>query len=176
MVMNELRTFDPFAQEPFGDSFGRLLRPWKFEAPDSAPAIKIDVSESDTGYTVKAEIPGVHKDKIMKLPLQVRFHGMEPSAAFEAAAQDKAGKLDQFCQDIMACRVDIEQMHKHQNQGRPFGVRVHVTLPGHELTVDRVQHEDAYVALRDAFDGMRRRIEDQVRVMRGDVKQHSAPR
>jgi hypothetical protein len=55
-------------------------------------------------------------------------------------------------------------------------VRVHVTLPGHELTVDRVQHEDAYVALRDAFDGMRRRIEDQVRVTRGDVKQHSAPR
>jgi len=118
----------------------------------------------------------VPKDEIMKLPLQVRFHGMEPSAAFEAAAQDKAGKLDQFCQDIMACRVDIEQMQKHQNQGRPFGVRVHVTLPGHELTVDRVQHEDAYVALRDAFDGMRRRIEDQVQVTRGDVKQHSAPR
>jgi len=62
--MKELRTFDPFALEPFGESFGRLLRPWKFEAPDSAPAIKIDVSETDASYTVKAEIPGVHKDDI----------------------------------------------------------------------------------------------------------------
>lgn len=62
--MNELRTFDPFALEPFGESFSRLLRPWKFEAPDTAPAIKIDVSESDASYTVKAEIPGVHKDDI----------------------------------------------------------------------------------------------------------------
>ncbi len=62
--MNELRTFDPFAMEPFGESVSRLMRPWKFEAPDTAPTIKIDVSETDASYTVKAEIPGVHKDDI----------------------------------------------------------------------------------------------------------------
>jgi HSP20 family protein len=64
MTMNELRTFDPFAMEPFGESVSRLMRPWKFEAPDTAPTIKIDVSETDASYTVKAEIPGVHKDDI----------------------------------------------------------------------------------------------------------------
>ncbi len=42
--------------------------------------------------------------------------------------------------------------HKHKHQGRPYAVRVDVTLPGQELCVDRVQDEDVYVALRDAFE------------------------
>jgi ribosome-associated translation inhibitor RaiA len=41
-----------------------------------------------------------------------------------------------------------------------------VTLPSHELTVNQQPNEDAYVALRDAFDAMRRQVEDRVRRMR----------
>ena len=108
----------------------------------------------------------------MKQPLQVRFLGMEPSDAVESAARKKAAKLDRFCADIMSCRVSIEQAHKHQHQGRPFAVRVDVTLPGHELNVDRVQDEDVYVALRDAFDDMKRQLEDAVRRSRGQEKLH----
>jgi ribosome-associated translation inhibitor RaiA len=106
----------------------------------------------------------------MKQPLELRFLGMEPSAAVEAAARDKADKLDQFCGELMACRVTVEAMHKHKRHGRPFAVRVNVTLPGHELSVDRVQDEDVYVALRDAFDDMRRQVEDAARRMRGQEK------
>jgi cold shock CspA family protein len=50
-----------------------------------------------------------------------------------------------------------------------------VTLPGHELTVNRVEHEDVYVALREAFDDMRRQVEDTVRLLRGQEKQHPVP-
>jgi len=99
----------------------------------------------------------------MKLPLQIRFLGMEPSQAVETAARSKADKLDRFCPDIMSCRVTIEQTHKHQQQGRPFAVRIDVTVPDREFSVDRVQDEDVYVALRDAFDDMKRQIEDMVR-------------
>ena len=102
----------------------------------------------------------------MKIPLQVAFHGMSPSPALETGARDKAAKLERFCADIISCRVDIDEVHKHQHQGRPYGVRIHLTLPGGELTVDRVENEDAYVALRDAFDSMRRQIEDKVRRQR----------
>ena len=99
----------------------------------------------------------------MKLPLQITFHGMEPSEALEAAVAKKAHKLEEFCSDIMSCRVVIEQLQKHQHQGRPFAVRINLSLPRHELCVNRVQDEDAYVALRDAFDDMKRQLEDAAR-------------
>lgn len=62
--MNELRTLDPFALDPFDDTFRSLMRPWRFEMPEAAPRIKIDLSEQGGSYAVKAEIPGVKKDDI----------------------------------------------------------------------------------------------------------------
>ena len=52
----------------------------------------------------------------MKQPLDIRFLGLEASDAVEAAARDKAHKLEQFCPDLMTCRVTIEQLHKHRQQ------------------------------------------------------------
>lgn len=103
----------------------------------------------------------------MKQPLQIRFIGLEPSEAVETAARAKAEKLDRFRTDIMSCRVTIELAHKHQQQGRLFGVRIVVTVPDRELTVDRSQDEDVYVALREAFDDMTRQLEDTLRKVRG---------
>lgn len=111
----------------------------------------------------------------MKLPLEIRFLGMDPSEAVETAAREKAAKLERFGGELMSCRVTIESLHKHKHQGHPFAVRIDAKLPGHELTVDRVQQEDVYVALRDAFDDMKRRIEDTVRRVRGDEKLHAVP-
>ena len=110
----------------------------------------------------------------MKLPLDLRFIGMAPSPALEEAVQGKVAQLDRFGSEVMACRVTIEQEHKHQNQGRLFSVRINVTLPGHELAINRVQDEDAYVALRDAFDAARRKVDESMRIRRGEVKQHNA--
>lgn len=111
----------------------------------------------------------------MKLPVHIQFHGMEPSDALELSAREHAHKLETFAPDIMACRVAIDLEQKHQHQGRPYGVRIDLTLPGHELVVNRVHHEDAYVALRDAFDNMKRHLEDLVRKRRGQEKQHPLP-
>jgi HSP20 family protein len=62
--MNELRLIDPFALDPIDDIFRSLMRPWRFALSDAAPRIKIDVSEQDGSYLVKAEIPGVRKEDI----------------------------------------------------------------------------------------------------------------
>jgi ribosomal subunit interface protein len=110
----------------------------------------------------------------MKLPLDLRFVGLSSSEALQAAVHSRVAHIERLCPDIMAWRVTIEQEHKHQNQGRPFSVRVDVTLPGQELAVTRMQDEDVYVALRDAFDAARRQVEDAVRIRRGEVKQHAA--
>lgn len=101
----------------------------------------------------------------MKQAPDIRFVGMEPSEALEAAAREKITKLEQFCPQIMACHVVFDLPHRHRNQGRQFTVRLDLTLPGRELAVTRVEHADVYVALRDAFDDMRRQLEDTMRRM-----------
>lgn len=116
----------------------------------------------------------------MKLPLQITFHGLDPSDALEAAIRDHASRLDRFHDRIMGCRVLIEARHKHHHQGNLFRVRVDLTVPGRELVVTRDPaehraHEDPYVAIRDAFDAARRQLEDDARVRRAAVKTHAEP-
>jgi ribosome-associated translation inhibitor RaiA len=108
----------------------------------------------------------------MQSPLAIQFDGMEPSPAVEAAVREKIARIERQAPDVMGWRVTIEQPHRHRSQGRPFAVRIDVRLAGHDLSVGRVEDEDVYVALRDAFDAMRRRIEDAVQIQRGDVKRH----
>jgi ribosomal subunit interface protein len=115
------------------------------------------------------------KEMGMQLPVHIQFRGMEPSDALEASAREHAYKLEVFAPGIMTCRVAIELEQKHQHQGRPYGVHIDLTLPGHELVVNRVQDEDVYVAMRDAFDNMKRQLEDVVRKRRGQEKQHAQP-
>lgn len=111
----------------------------------------------------------------MKLPVHIQFRGMEASSALESSAQEHARKLENIASDIMACRVLIDLEQKHKHQGRPIGVRIDLTLPGHELVVNRVQHEDAYVALRDAFDNMKRQLRDVAQRRRRQEKLHPVP-
>lgn len=111
----------------------------------------------------------------MKLPVHIQFQGMEASEAVESKAREFAGKLESLAPDIMTCRVVIDLEQKHKHQGRPYGVRIDLTLPGHELVVNRVQDEDVYVALRDAFDNMKRQLEEVVRKRQGQVKHHPVP-
>jgi ribosome-associated translation inhibitor RaiA/cold shock CspA family protein len=108
----------------------------------------------------------------MQLPLQVTYRGMDSSAALDAAVREHAAKLEQFHPRLMSCRVVIEEAGRHKTKGRQFVVRVDLKAPGGEVAVNRDHHEDVYVALRDAFDAARRKLEDFAREQRGDVKHH----
>jgi ribosomal subunit interface protein len=108
----------------------------------------------------------------MKQPLTISFIGMDRSDALEVSARRHVEKLDRFAKDLVSCKVTISLEQKHQHQGRPFGVRLDITIPGHELATTRAHHEDAYVALRDAFEAMRRQLLKTIGIRRGDVKHH----
>ena len=86
--MSELRLFDPFALEPLEESFRSMLRPWKAGALEGAPRIKLDVSEQDNSYTVKAEIPGVRKEDI---DVQVDGNLVTISAEVKTEKEEKEG-------------------------------------------------------------------------------------
>lgn len=113
----------------------------------------------------------------MELPLQVSFRGFPSSPSIEEYVRAHATRLERFHDRIIACRVMIEAPHRHHHQGKIYHVRIDVTVPGDELVVTRDPaehhaHEDVYVAIRDAFDAARRRLEDQARRQRGAVKAH----
>ena len=108
----------------------------------------------------------------MQLPLQISYRNMESSAAIDTLVREKAGKLEQFHSRITSCHVVIEQPGRHQQQGKQFVVHIDLKVPGGEIAVNRDHDEDVYVALRDAFDAARRKLEDFAREQRGDVKHH----
>ncbi|WP_321917312.1 MULTISPECIES: Hsp20/alpha crystallin family protein [unclassified Paraburkholderia] len=65
--MSNLTRYDPFSMEPVSDLFQGLFRPMRgvLAAEESELAtIKLDVTESEKAYTVKAEMPGVDKKDI----------------------------------------------------------------------------------------------------------------
>jgi cold shock CspA family protein/ribosome-associated translation inhibitor RaiA len=113
-------------------------------------------------------------------PVQITFRDMEPSPAIEAAIREKAGKLEELFDRITSARVLVERPHRRHHEGALFHVRVDLRVPGREIVVSREPaahhaHEDVYVAIRDAFAATKRRLEDYVREMRGQVKAHEAP-
>lgn len=101
----------------------------------------------------------------MIIPVQITFRGMQPSDAIAARIREKADKLDRFHARITTARVMFEQLHRRHHQGNLFHVRIDVTLPGGEVAVgnehhDQKAHADPYVAIRDAFDSVKRKIDD----------------
>ncbi|MEA3405112.1 MAG: ribosome-associated translation inhibitor RaiA [Pseudomonadota bacterium] len=113
----------------------------------------------------------------MQIPLQITFKDMEHSDSIEANVTEKAQKLEQFSKEIISCRVVIEEPHKNHQQGNLFKIKIDVTVPGYEIVASKQSdqnhaHEDVYVAIRDAFDAVRRQLQDFVLKQRGEVKEH----
>ncbi len=116
----------------------------------------------------------------MKQPLQINFRDIPQSDAVEAKVREKAAKLDEFYDQIMTCRVMVEAPHTHHHKGYLYHVTIDLTVPNGEIVINRdpkdhQAHEDVYVAIRDAFDAARRKLQDYARKQRGDVKSHKKP-
>lgn len=116
----------------------------------------------------------------MQKPIEITFRHMERSPALENAIRERADNLEHYCSDIIGCNIVVESPHKHHHRGNLFQVRIDVTVPDQEIVVKRSPdqhqaHEDPYVAMHDAFDAVRRQLEDYVRMRRGKVKRHEVP-
>lgn len=109
----------------------------------------------------------------MQIPLQISLHGIRHSETLYQAIRDKAEKLDRYYEHITSCRVVLELNGRHKRHGKELNVRIDLKVPGGEIVVTREHDEDLQVALRDAFDAARRKLEDYARQQRGDVKHHA---
>jgi ribosomal subunit interface protein len=104
----------------------------------------------------------------MQIPLQISFQGIAHSDALDGAIREKAGKLERYYPHIMSCRVVLELNARHKRKGKQYSARIDLKVPGGEIAVTHEHDEDLQIALRDAFDAARRRLEDYARTQRGD--------
>ena len=129
----------------------------------------------------------------MQLTPTMTFRGIEHTPALETEVLTRLRKLDTYYQGIMGCRVLIELVQRHHQAGNRYHVRIDLTVPGEEIVVaheaglhataqdvdaeklTKVAESDperkhARVAIREAFDVARRRLQDYARRQRGAVK------
>jgi len=122
----------------------------------------------------------------MELPVQITFRGLDPSEALSELIHKEADKLGTIFDRIIACRVLVEREQRHLRSGAPFSIRIDLTVPGGELTIDTAKsmrtsvaddetaarrksaeidaaHKDPALAVRDAFRRARRRTRDFAR-------------
>jgi ribosomal subunit interface protein len=107
------------------------------------------------------------------MPVRIHFLDMPRSEAVEAKIQARTDRLARFSDEIQKCEVWLESPHGHHRKGRLYGIRIRLTVPGEEITIElQPESDDVYVAIREAFDAARRKLEDYERRRRGQVKAH----
>jgi cold shock CspA family protein len=103
---------------------------------------------------------------------------MHATAEVRAAIEQHVADLEQRFGRVTACRVVLKAPGGHHRTGGLYEVNIRLALPnGREVNVGRTppadeRHADLSFAVNDAFKHARRRLQDHVRRLQGQVKQH----
>ena len=94
---------------------------------------------------------------------KVVFRGIDHSFAVEETVRKRLDKLARYSDEIQSLRVVLESPHNNHHKGKVYHVAVEALIPNHDLVVNHEQHdkhahEDLYVAIRDAFNALERRL------------------
>ena len=100
--------------------------------------------------------------------IHITWHGLDASEALEQRIREEVDRLRSIYPRATACRVVVEQPHRHRRHGSHFVVKAELTVPGKVLVVDRdpTEHrasDDPFVACSEAFDTLRRQLDEYVR-------------
>ena len=125
----------------------------------------------------------LHLAEVDVLAPQITFHGLTHSPRLEADILVRVVWLETFYQGIVSCRVVIEVPHRHHRHGRHIHVTIELAVAnGHAIVIrhESTQHSAlndaaASMAIHEAFDAARRRLQDFARRQRGAVKTHATP-
>lgn len=116
----------------------------------------------------------------MQVPIELSFHGVDHTDWAEEYVRERASRLERYADNIISCRVAIEQPHHHQHKGSPYRVRVEVTLPPkHDLVATEEpaevpQQNQLKPVIRGAFEAVERQLAKVDAKRHGEVKHHGA--
>ena len=117
----------------------------------------------------------------MQTPVEIDFHGLKANERLRACVLKNISTLEQRFGRITACRVVIKAPSERHRSGGACEVAIRLALPqGRQVAIARsektekadVRLADPMVAVKAAFQRARRRLQDQARRMRGQVKCH----
>ena len=114
----------------------------------------------------------------METPVEIDFQGMAPVDRLRQSIATHIANLEHRCGRITACRVVLKAPGGHHRQGF-YEVNIRLALPnGREVNVARSpapdeRYTDVDFTINDAFKRARRRLQDHVRRMQGQVKAHA---
>lgn len=112
----------------------------------------------------------------MQTPTQIEFEGLEVSIEVRGAIDKHVAELESRFGRVTAARVMVKGPGDHHQTGGQYQVSIRLALPdGREVHVGRTprqdeRYSDLTFAIDDAFKRARRQLQDQARLMRGDVK------
>lgn len=110
----------------------------------------------------------------METSLQIAWEHIEPSDFLKGRIEREVAGLERTFGRITSCKVHVEGRSHRQHKGGLYALRVRLLLPGGvEVEASRNPpqdhaHEDAYVAVRDVFDALRRQLRERVRERRDE--------
>jgi cold shock CspA family protein len=114
----------------------------------------------------------------MQTPAKIDFQGMVGSPQIRATITKHLDQLEQRFGRLTACRIVVKGPSAHHHVGGLYEVNIRLALPnGREVNVGRTaqadeRHSDLTFAVSDAFKRARRRLQDHVRRLQGQVKNH----
>jgi ribosome-associated translation inhibitor RaiA len=65
----------------------------------------------------------------MEVPMEIVFRDVERTPEIDRLIEKKVARLDRVCNNLISCRIAIEQPQKHQRQGNPYRVRIEMRIP-----------------------------------------------
>jgi hypothetical protein len=117
----------------------------------------------------------------MQTRAQIEFEGVPGSAERQAVIEKHLAELETRFGRITTARVVVKGPGEHHQTAGQYQVSIRLGLPnGREVNVGRTpkqdeRYADLTFALDSAFKRARRQLQDQARVMRGDVKHRAQP-
>ncbi|MBK0399790.1 HPF/RaiA family ribosome-associated protein [Limibaculum sp. M0105] len=116
----------------------------------------------------------------METEPEIVFHGIDHSPAIEARVRDRIARLERYLGRLVSFRAVIDAPHHHHRKGRHYAVRLEARAPAMVFAIDRAPgdvnaHEDVFVAIRDAFDAMERRVKTWQDTHTGRPAAHATP-
>jgi ribosomal subunit interface protein len=103
----------------------------------------------------------------MAIPLSITYRDIDPSAAIEAKINERVKRLEKFANRATALHVTIAAPHRHGHKGQLYQFTLELHLPKDDIVVRQGDtpnhaHEDVYIAMRDAFAALERRVHDSL--------------